>query len=102
MTQTEGILAWLKDGKSITALDALEQFQCFLLAARIADIRAQGYTVHTEMVKTRTGKKVASYSLGESPYSLDIHFEKTAAKDLAKLWTDVIFKEGEKKDAAIN
>ena len=102
MTQTEGILAWLKDGKSITALDALEQFQCFRLAARIADIRAQGYTVHTDMVKTRTGKKVASYSLGESPYSLDIHFEKTAAKDLAKLWAKIILNEGEKKNATTN
>jgi len=65
MTQTEAILAWLKDGKSITALDALSIFQCFRLAARIADIRAQGFTVHTEMVQTRTGKTVASYSLDQ-------------------------------------
>lgn len=63
MTQTKGILKLLKNGKSITALDALEQFQCFRLAARIADIRAQGYKVHTDMVQTRTGKTVASYSM---------------------------------------
>tara|TARA_R100000700_G_C3070013_1_gene80670 strand:+ start:283 stop:564 length:282 start_codon:yes stop_codon:yes gene_type:complete len=93
MTQTEGILAWLKDGKSITALDALEQFQCFRLAARIADIRAQGYTVHTDMVKTRTGKKVASYSLGESTYSMLLTLRNQKLRER---------KEGEKKNAAIN
>jgi|TARA_R110002110_G_scaffold101926_1_gene258741 hypothetical protein len=64
MSQTTDILDWLNAGKPITALEALQIFGCFRLAARIADIRAKGIEVTTDTVKTHTGKSIAQYSLG--------------------------------------
>ena len=64
MSQTTDILDWLNTGKPITALEALDNFGCFRLAARIADIRAKGIYVNTDTVKTSTGKSIAQYSLG--------------------------------------
>ena len=66
MSQTTEILDWLNTGKPITALEALDNFGCFRLAARIADIRGKGIEVKTDTVKTRTGKSIAQYSLGGS------------------------------------
>lgn len=38
LSQNEKILEYLKKGKRITALVALEEFQCFRLASRISDL----------------------------------------------------------------
>jgi len=63
-TQEARILAYLKQGNTITPVEALTLFGSFRLGARIADIKAKGYLVHTEMVKdTKTGKRYAQYSL---------------------------------------
>jgi len=59
-SQTKQILSYLKTGKSITALDALKMFNCFRLAARIADIR-NDYNIKTEFSKGK--KRYAIYSL---------------------------------------
>lgn len=62
MTQTETILAHLQAGGSITPIDALREFGCFRLAARIKDLRDEGYDV--EMVLEGDGaKKWARYSM---------------------------------------
>ena len=63
-TQNEQILDYLKSGKSITPLEALEFFQCFRLSARILDLRQQGNAIITTNV-TRKGKTFAEYSLME-------------------------------------
>ncbi len=65
MSQEQAILAWLKAGNSITPLDALSLFGCFRLAARIADLRSEGWDIRTESVKTPSGKYVARYQLAE-------------------------------------
>jgi hypothetical protein len=63
-SQKEQILDYLKQGGSLTPMDALKMFGCLRLGARIADIKGMGYLVHTEMVHDRrTGKRYASYSL---------------------------------------
>lgn len=63
-SQKEQILDYLKQGRSLTPMDALKMFGCLRLGARIADIKEMGYLVHTEMVHDRrTGKRYASYSL---------------------------------------
>ena len=63
-TQEARILAYMKQGHTITPVEALTMFGCFRLGARIADIKADGYLVHTEMIKDpRTGKRYAQYSL---------------------------------------
>ena len=63
-SQKARILEHMRMGHSITPLEALNSFGCLRLGARIADIKAEGYLVHTEMIKDpRTGKRYAQYSL---------------------------------------
>lgn len=62
MTQTEMILADLKAGNSISSLEALKRYGCFRLAARINDLRNQGFTIHTT-TKSLNGKSFALYTL---------------------------------------
>lgn len=62
-TQTAQILAYLKTGRSITPLDALEWFGCFRLGARIYDLKQDGHNIVKDMVETDSGKRVASYTL---------------------------------------
>lgn len=50
-SQVKQILAWLRSGKEITPMDALNEFGCFRLAARIKDLENQGYTIHRELVR---------------------------------------------------
>lgn len=66
MKQTDAILEHLKSGKSLTGLEALNVYQCFRLAARIKDLRAEGYDIKTETIH-RQGKIYASYSLNTAP-----------------------------------
>ena len=62
MTQNDAIREHLMSGKSITPLDALRDYGCFRLAARIDQLRKQGYCITTEF-ETRNDKKYASYRL---------------------------------------
>lgn len=64
MSQTEDILRDLKRGVKITPLDALENYNCFRLGARIYDMRRQGIPVKAERITdTKTGKTYARYWL---------------------------------------
>lgn len=69
MTQTEKILEFMKENGSITPMEALSEFGCMRLAARIADIRADGVNVVStmEQSKNRYGETVrfARYRLEE-------------------------------------
>lgn len=59
-TQTAEILEHLKQGHSLTPLEALNKFGCFRLGARIWDIKHLGWDVKTRNKKV--GKKhVAEY-----------------------------------------
>ena len=57
------IKGWLLNGYSITQLEALNQFGCCRLAARISDLRDQSFNVVTDMVTLENGKRVARYFL---------------------------------------
>lgn len=61
-TQNEQILTYLSKGKGITPIQALNKFGCFRLAARISNLREQGYKIKTETL-TQNGKSFASYKL---------------------------------------
>jgi hypothetical protein len=61
-SQNKGILAYLQSGKSITPIEALKEFGCFRLSARIFDLRAMGHNIKTKSV-TINGKTVAQYSM---------------------------------------
>jgi hypothetical protein len=60
-SQNALIKGWLLNGYSITQLEALNQFGCFRLAARIAYLRDKGLDVVTDMVTLENGKRVARY-----------------------------------------
>ena len=61
-TQNQQILARLKSGKTITPIQALQQFGCMRLAARIRDLRDDGHLIAAVWYQTRD-KKVKRYSL---------------------------------------
>lgn len=62
-SQCLSILQHLQSGKSINPLQALNQYGCFRLGARIYDLKQDGYLIDRRMVKTENGKKYAEYSL---------------------------------------
>ena len=63
LSQNAKIAEYLKQGNSITPLDALKMFGCLRLGARIADLKERGLNIVTERVVTPNGKRVASYKL---------------------------------------
>jgi hypothetical protein len=67
-TQAEKILADLQSGRRLTALDALRDFGCMRLGARILEIKAQGITIEDEWVRTETGKHVKRYFIPTQPH----------------------------------
>ena len=63
MSQNDSVLMWLQRGKTLTAMDALEKFGCFRLAARIHDLRNSGHNIIANSYELPNGKRVAKYSL---------------------------------------
>lgn len=61
-TQTKQILQYMR-AQPITAIDALQYIGSFRLAARIKNLRDEGHDIHTEIITTDNGAKIASYSL---------------------------------------
>lgn len=66
--QTERVLQYLRDYGSITQLDALREFGCMRLGARIYDLKRQGHDIRTtrETAQNRYGEKIsyARYTMG--------------------------------------
>ena len=50
-SQEQKILSWLKQGRRLTPIQALNKFGCFRLSARIKNLRNQGHNISTEIVK---------------------------------------------------
>jgi hypothetical protein len=59
-SQNNRILAYLRQGHSLTPLAALRMFGCFRLAARIYDLRYIGVNVKQRLIRIR-GKRVSVY-----------------------------------------
>ena len=68
-SQSEKILTFLRECGSITPLDAIREFSCLRLGARIWDLKQQGYKIRTdiESAKNRYGVIIqhARYTLLE-------------------------------------
>lgn len=62
-SQNKQILAYLKEGKAITALEALKLFGCFRLTSRIYDIERLGVVIKRRYITTDNGKRVMEYKL---------------------------------------
>ena len=60
-SQERMILEALKNGESLTPLEALKRFGCLRLGARIWDLKRKGHKVKKNIVKTDSGKRVAQY-----------------------------------------
>ena len=61
MTQKEMILRYLQENGSITQAEAVTEFGCYRLGARIYDLKAEGHDITRDMVtrKNRYGKPVS-------------------------------------------
>lgn len=59
------ILKFLRDtNNGLTAWEAITHFRCTRLAARIADLKEEGFRIETTMEKSeRNGKRFARYFL---------------------------------------
>lgn len=60
MTQSDMILQYMRECKSITPLEAIREFGCLRLAARIADLERNGWQIRHEREHNvnRYGKRV--------------------------------------------
>tara|TARA_R110000744_G_C19110307_1_gene534654 strand:+ start:92 stop:310 length:219 start_codon:yes stop_codon:yes gene_type:complete len=65
-TQNQQILNYLKNGNSITPLEALQKFNCFRLSARIFNLREDGFNIITNYI-TDDNKTYAEYRFISSP-----------------------------------
>jgi hypothetical protein len=63
MSQAASILRHMKRHGSIDPLSALRKYGTMRLAARILELRQQGYPIRSEMVVTFGGTRVAQYRL---------------------------------------
>ena len=63
MSQKSDILAALKNGEEMTPLPALKRFGCMRLAARIGELKEDGWPIVPRDVKLPSGKTVAGYRL---------------------------------------
>lgn len=61
-SQNALIIDFLKRNDSINPIQALTLFSCFRLAARIGDLKDDGYEIVSE-IKNKNGKKYAEYRL---------------------------------------
>jgi hypothetical protein len=61
MTQCDRVLEYMKQFGSITPVEAMTDLGCMRLAARISDLRYQGYAIGRRMktMKNRYGKDVS-------------------------------------------
>jgi hypothetical protein len=57
------VLQYLKSGKTLTPLDALYNFGCFRLSARIYELKDSGWPIHCERKKLGGGKRVGHYTM---------------------------------------
>jgi len=70
-TQTAKVLDWLQAGEPITALDALNHFGCFRLAARIKELRNDGHEIISTPTTTPAGARISSYRL-KQPFQAEL------------------------------
>jgi hypothetical protein len=70
MSQNLQILSYLKTGQELTPRKALELFGCMRLAARVHDLRCQGWPIVARSCLTSSSyglKRFAVYRLDQKP-----------------------------------
>jgi len=61
ISQTEQIRKHLESGRTITPLEALNDYGCMRLGARVLDLKREGMAIHSRLI-SRNGKRFAEYS----------------------------------------
>jgi len=61
-SQGHRILTHFRSGKTLTAYEALQRFGCLRLAARVKDLKDDGYDIRSALVEI-DGKRVAKYRM---------------------------------------
>ena len=62
-SQCKAILAHLREGKTITAIEALRLFGCFRLTSRIHDLTKRGVAITRRYITADNGKRVMEYKM---------------------------------------
>lgn len=72
--QTLLVLAYLRSRgrRGVTALEALDEVGTSRLAARVAELRAEGYEIDSTYVTTPGGKRIVRYVIHEAPQQLTV------------------------------
>ena len=65
-TQCNRILEFMREGNSLTGLEALTRFGCIHLPRRILDLKERGHHIGDEFIRLESGKRVKRYYLVES------------------------------------
>ena len=60
------ILRFLAQGHSLTALEALDRFQCLSLSQRVGSLKRQGWPINSRRIKTKSGKSISCYELNRN------------------------------------
>ena len=60
-SQNKAIHLFLKSGKTITGMVALEEFGCWSLSRRICDLKDKGVKIESQWVKLANGKRIKEY-----------------------------------------
>lgn len=68
LTQDKLVLQYLREHGSITSLEAIQEFGCTRLAARIWQLRHRGHLIHTVNI---TGKNRFDQTVTFAKYILD-------------------------------
>ncbi len=61
MTAQEKILRHIQCGGKLTQLQALNMFDNFRLSDAIFKLKKKGYDIKTQMIRTKTNKRIAQY-----------------------------------------
>lgn len=88
-TQKKQIKSALMSGKKISPIQALRDYGCFRLGARIYELRAEGMDIKTTMVHSLTNprKKYAMYHL--STVSAPIQVSPATPSNTTSLWSRI-------------
>jgi hypothetical protein len=65
-SQINKILAYLEAGHSLTPLQALSRFNNLSLSQTIGRLKRRGYRIRSEMIRTKSGKRIARYHYVQS------------------------------------
>lgn len=60
-SQCDMIAAWLNNGNTITALEALKRFNCMRLSSRIWDLKERGMNIQKKTIVLPNKKRVCEY-----------------------------------------